>query len=207
MKWFLRQTPWILFGALLIASFFMQPVLVELGSLLDGHTYMSYGIFILILFLATVCMPVTVMPMIPMATLLFGPFVTGCLSVVGWTLGACGAFGIARFIGRPAVSRFISLDPIDRLGERIGTRNTFLSIVLLRLTLPVDVVSYALGLSKGVTFLVFFTASLCGVTWFSFIFAYLGEAFMAHQMSTIVFLIAGSVLVFCLGWYMLWRRN
>jgi uncharacterized membrane protein YdjX (TVP38/TMEM64 family) len=205
-----RFVPYLFFGvltALLLAPFFAEPVVITLETLIEGHTFISYGVFVLLLVFATICMPISVMPMIPMVSMVLGPFTTGILSVIGWTVGGWGAFLIARYIGRPFVSRYIRLERIDRVIGQVGTHGTFWGIVLLRLSMPVDVVSYALGFSSAISFRVFALATLIGVVWFSFAFAYLGEALLSRDSSILVCVGGVSLLVFGGGWYMLWRRR
>ena len=178
-----------------------------LTDMIDGMNMVSYSMYVLLLTTAIVLMPVTVMPLIPLASSVMGPFATALLSIVGWTLGAVIAFLLARYLGRPILSRFISLKKIDEIAERFPQNTRFLIIVLLRLTLPVDIVSYALGLSTRIGLFEYTLATIVGVTWFSFAFAYLGEALLTGNMPLLIELGGASVLIFIGGWYLLKRSK
>ena len=84
----------------------------------------GYVLFVPVLATAVVAMTITVMTLIPIASTTFGTFATALLSNVGWTLGSLIAFFIARHLGRHFVYRFISLDSIDIITEKINTRSS-----------------------------------------------------------------------------------
>ena len=52
----------------------------------------------------------------------------------------------------------------------------FMSVVLLRMVLPVDVLSYALGFFSDISLWRYTTATIIGIAPFAFIFAYAGDA-------------------------------
>jgi len=163
--------------------------------------------YVLLLTLAIVLMPVTVMPLIPVAAAVIGPLPTAILSVIGWTLGGAIAFLISRSIGRPVLGRFISLEKVDALANRFPADTRFLVIVLLRMTLPVDVVSYALGLSTTIGFWEYTAATFIGVIWFSFAFAYAGDALLQGNLPLVIELIGLSLVIFVGSWYLIKKTN
>ncbi|MFT5036446.1 MAG: putative membrane protein YdjX (TVP38/TMEM64 family) [Candidatus Azotimanducaceae bacterium] len=199
--------PAILF-VLVICSIALFPQLTEsLQQLIGTGGPESYIIFIGLLTLAVVVMPVTVMPLIPVSAAVLGPLPTALLSIVGWTLGAVISFLISRHLGRPILERFVSMQKVDTFAAGFPARHRFFTIVLLRLTLPVDIASYALGLIKSVGFIEYTMATMLGVTWFSFAFAYLGDALLTGNMPLIIELGSVSLLIFIAGWYMLRRSK
>ena len=105
------------------------------------------------------------------------------------------------------LSRFVSLEKLDSLVELFPKDTRFLVVVLLRLTLPVDLVSYALGLTKTLGFVEYSLGTLVGVTWFSFAFAYLGDALLSGNMPLLIELGGASLVIFLTGWYLLRRSN
>lgn len=164
---------------------------------------LSYVGFVLLLTAAVVFAPVTVMPITPMASQVFGPFVTGCLSALGWTLGAVIAFYISRYFGRPLLQQFVSLEKIDAFVASVPERRQFWFILIVRHVLPVDVVSYALGLVPSIRFTTYFFASVLGVLWFSFAFAYVGEAFFTGSYFVLFEIVLASLGVLAIAWYVL----
>jgi len=169
--------------------------------------WQSYSVYVALLTLAVVCMPFTVLPLIPVVASVFGPFVTGVLSVIGWTLGATAAFFIARYLGKPFLEKFISLQALDDIVRMVHGKSRFFFIVLLRLTLPVDIVSYALGMAKSLGFAEYFFATAIGVVWFSFSFAYLGDALLSGNILLVCQLAAASLVISLIGWYLLRRSK
>lgn len=98
------------------------------------------------------------------AVVLFGPWWGFAAALVGATLGAAGAFAVARGLGRrPLVRRLGHLErwrAIDGVLERHGA----VAVLLLRLlpVLPFNVLNYACGLT-GARFAPFAAATLVGM--------------------------------------------
>lgn len=197
--------PAVLFIAVSAALYFWQAPVDFLKMFIEGKNILSYFTFVLLLFFATVFMPVTVLPIIPIAAPILGPFMTGILSIVGWTSGAVVAFLIARHLGRPILGRLVSIKKIERVSEKIPKDAMFLFVVLVRMTFPVDIMSYAIGLTTSMKLMPYTLATILGVAWFSFAFAYLGNAFFEGDLRVIEIVAAFSLIVFFGGWYILFR--
>jgi uncharacterized membrane protein YdjX (TVP38/TMEM64 family) len=203
MKKYTSSIALLFFVGLGIGMFFWQAPIELFKETLSGLNAVSYIVYVLILTAAVVFMPLTVMPIIPVAAAVLGPFTTALLSIIGWSLGGAIAFLISRHLGRPFLEKFLNLQKLDDILERIPEKTHFWFIVLLRLTLPVDLVSYALGLTKSLSFTSYIAATVVGVCWFSFAFAYMGNAFFEGSVITLVGIVLASIGVFALGWYLL----
>lgn len=103
-----------------------------------------------------------------------GVFIAGLLSIIGWTIGSMIAFLLARKYGVSLIKKFIPLNKINKLEQKIPKENVFWGIVFLRMIIPVDILSYALGLFSKIKFKRFTLATLIGVSPFAFIWASLG---------------------------------
>lgn len=182
----------VMVASLCIAFVYGDPVTVLIEETASMRVT-SYGAFVLLLIIAVVAMPVTVMPLIPVAAVALGPLPTALLSIVGWTLGGTIAFLLARYIGRPVLEQCISLKGLDQLIEHIPDEARFVTIVLLRMMLPVDLVSYALGLTTKIGLAEYVLATAVGVTWFSFAFAYAGEALLHGDIILLLEITLASV--------------
>lgn len=191
---------------LCVATFWWREPILSLGSYLEGGGVWGYLAYVSLLVFAVVLMPLSVMPLIPVAAATLGPFTTAILSIVGWTIGAVIAFLISRYLGRPFLKHFVSLDKVDALASNLSPKTRFWGIVVLRHTLPVDVVSYAIGLTTGVGIFEYTLATLIGVTWFSFAFAYLGDALLHKNFILMLELGLASIIIFSVAWFLL-RRN
>ena len=171
------------------------------------RNYMGEGIggmltFITLLILAVVLAPVTVVPLIPLASSLFGAFVTGILSIIGWTLGGVIAFFLARYVGRPVLRYFISLEKVDELEKKFSRTDEFVSLILLRMIVPVDILSYAVGVFTTLPLRTYALATAIGVAPFSFIFSYGGQALADRSYLTLIGIaLFGGLLFFFVARY------
>lgn len=166
-----------------------------------------YGAFIFVVLeiVSIVIAPVSTVFLIPVAADILGPFLTAILSVVGWTIGSVLAFAIARRFGRPFLERFIEPKKLERYREYISSNTEFLTVLLLRVMFPVDVVSYAVGLFTVMSFRKYFWATVIGITPFSFIYAYGGEALLSRNYELLLIIFSGSA-IFLVGISLLLRK-
>lgn len=122
--------------------------------------------------LAIVVAPISTFPLLPVAVALWGSFTAALLSIFGWTIGGILAFLLSREIGRPLIRRFVNMEKAQKVAYAISGGNLFWSIVFLRIILPVDILSYAIGLFVRVPLRTYALATLVGVAPFAFIFSY-----------------------------------
>lgn len=188
-------------GVVLVVVLFVvplfTPVPVAYLQAQIGEQYLVSSVaFTGLMFLATVVAPVSVLPLVPAVAPFLGPLVTALLAIVGWTLGSIVAFLLARRFGRPLILNFVSSEKIARYEAYIPEKSLFWWIVLLRMIIPVDVLSYALGLVSRVALLPYTIATIIGITPFSFIFAYGGEALLEGKYRRVVLLLGLAVVIF-----------
>lgn len=185
-----------------LATLFAQ----QYGYLLKELPYLEgpFGAFLYvsITVLAVVAAPISTFPLLPVAVSLWGSFLAAVLSIVGWTIGASIAFGLARRYGKPLIRKMVSLEKIQRIEKMIPEENIFMSVVLLRMTLPVDILSYALGLFSGISFRNYFLATLIGVSPFAFFFAYAIEL-----PSVVQFFVVALVLILLASGYARYNKR
>lgn len=170
-----------------------------LRYLIGGQYTTGALAFILLIFLSTVVAPVTVPLAVPVAAPFLGPWQTALFAIVGWVSGAALAFVLARRFGRPLIARILDLKKIDRLQVFIPDDEVFWRITLLRLLLPVDLLSYALGLLPKIPLTPYLLATALGVAPFAFIMAYAGDALILKDYGRVVGLIPLSGLIFFIG--------
>lgn len=155
----------------IIAFFLTNYYEVEIIKYLD-FGYWGMLIYVLLATSSTVLAPVNTLPLIPVATALWGGFISALLSITAWTLGAIIAFIIARKFGRPFIEKHYSLEKISRYEKILGDKYVFWNIVALRIMIPVDLLSYAIGLFTSVKLSTYSLATLIGVSPFAFLLAY-----------------------------------
>ncbi|OHA84734.1 MAG: hypothetical protein A2408_01665 [Candidatus Yonathbacteria bacterium RIFOXYC1_FULL_52_10] len=174
-------------GVVVFALFFAGGAFLA-GEFSDAVSrYLDFGIagmagYVFVGIIATVIAPVSTVALIPFAAVLWGPVTTALLSVVGWTIGSVVAYVIARRFGKPFVARFVDLRTIERYEHALGEKYLFWNIVLLRMAVPVDILSYAVGLFTSVKLSVYVAATIIGILPFAFIFAYAAQATLNFQI-------------------------
>ena len=158
----------------------------------------SMAAYVLITLLATVFAPVSTVPLIPIAAQAWGWATAGILSIIGWVIGSMIAFVLARRYGARLVGRIVPLQKIQKFEAKLSSRNQFWTVVLLRLTVPVDVLSYAIGLFSTMPAKSYLLATTIGVIPFAFIFAYTGTLPPGLQIIVVVEIVLLIILIYYL---------
>ena len=154
------------------------------------------GFIVLTALFVVFVIPLDIVFLIPIGVLVWGAPYTALMSIAGWTIGAGIAFYIARHFGSNTVRKLIGLKRVEALEKRIPKRNIFWLVVLWRMAVSVDVLSYALGLVSKISFQDYVLATVIGVTPFGFFFAYAGTLPMGFQaiFLTVAIAILSTVL-------------
>jgi len=174
----------------------------ELILLLENNNlyFRGFLIYIGLIILATVIAPLSTLPIIPIASSIWGPFITTFLNIAGWSIGAIIAFYLSRKYGLPLVKHFVNRYTLDKIQSRFPDgKRELISIILLRMIIPVDILSYGLGLFPKIKWQNYLIGTIIGIIPFSFVFAYLGVLPIKYQI--IGLLVLGPTLLF------IWRKN
>ncbi len=147
--------------------------------------------------LLTMCFEIFFIPLdlvllVPLGVVLYGPVATALMSITGWTIGASISFALARRYGTPLVSMIAGKRAVEQLRRRVPRTNLFWSVIVLRMLVPVDLLSYALGLFAPIPSWQYVLATAIGVSPFGFYFAFVGTLSPLYQL---VALAAASVFV------------
>ncbi len=163
----------LLIGALFVLSAYAaQTYTAELEELLKGYAMIGPIAYVSLAALSVVLAPLNTLFLIPMASMLWGPFWAAVLSVAGWTMGSVAAYALARRYGKPFVARFVDVQKVERIEKKLPAHHLFWWVVAMRMVVSVDVLSYLLGLTITMSYLRYTIATLIGVTPFAFVFAY-----------------------------------
>ena len=176
----------------ILSSYFVREN-IEFVQNLIGNNFLGILIYISISIVAIVIAPISMMPLVPIAANLWGWFYSGIIHIIGWFIGSLIVFWISRKYGVPLIKKFVSLEKINKLESKIPKENLFLDIVLLRMIIPVDILSYALGLFSKVKFKTYFLATIIGLIPFAFAFSFLGTVPFYYQL--IGFFVIGLIIV------------
>lgn len=178
-------------------SFFIQVHLDFFINLIEGYRVLGAIAYVVLSILVIVFAPLTSIPVIPLASALYGWFLAGILSFIGWFIGAVIIFYICRKWGKPVVKNFISLKSVNKLEESISPETKIGGLIFLRFTTPTDLLSYFLGLFTNVSWKVYLFVTFIGTIPGAFILAYLGGLDYIYQLvslATILLVFLGVVL-------------
>jgi uncharacterized membrane protein YdjX (TVP38/TMEM64 family) len=174
----------------------------ELQAWIGRHRVVGALLYVVLVAGSVVLLPFSSLPLLPIATRGYGVVLAALLSAAGWWIGALVAFELAR-LGRGWLERVVSLEAVDRAEARIPADIGFGGIVLLRMVLPVDLVSFALGLLKRLSFATYALASLVGILPFAFVWSYAGGELGAGRYLSVALVALGLLVAALLGrrWY------
>ena len=183
----------IIAALFVVSSFYSQKYGEEAKIFVEGGGVFGMVAYVIIAVIATVAAPVSAGPLIPIAANAWGVAITAALSILGWTIGSLIAFAIGRRYGLPLAQKFFSVRNLESMHKHIPKEKIFWSVVLLRIMIPVDLLSYALGVFGVLGWRRYTLATIIGITPFAFIFAYLGTLPISYQLFSIP---AGILLIF-----------
>ncbi len=166
-------------------SYFVQKNLDFFRQFIE-YGFQGILFYFLIVIFCSVIAPISSAPLIPILSGIYGWFFAGIITVFAWTAGAAVIFLITRKFGVKIISKLISLEKIYRLEKKISYKETFWSIVALRVILHVDLLSYFLGLFSKISFSKFILATFIGVIPLAMILAYAGSVSLKMQIAIFI---------------------
>src|SRR3989442_3639266 len=151
---------------------------------INHHPFWGVFLYLILNVLDAVIAPGATLPLIPVAARAWGRVPAALVTTAGWTTGSLVAFLIARRWGYPLVRKLTSIERVKRM-KRYIPEDLFWSVVFLRLLMPMDVLSYALGLFTDMKWHRYAFATALGVAPAAFVLAYLGR--LTHIYELIIF--------------------
>lgn len=148
-----------------------------------------YGVVLYIVILAgsIVIAPIGTGFLVPVAATSFGPLWAALYSIIGWTIGSIIAFWLARHVQYTFFKEHSFITQVQAYEKKLPPLYWYSLIVVLRMALPVDVISYALGAASSIKMNMFIVTTVLGITPFTFLFTY-------ASVSTIWIQIAAAIL-------------
>ncbi len=146
----------VVIGALVVVALFRDPILGIFGVLGDRQRLQafiaSFGAWAPVIAILFAALQVVVAPLPGQLVgvidgYLFGPYLGTLYAMLGLVLGTAVAMGIARWLGRPWVERFVRPERLakwDSLARRHGL--VFFFVVVLLPFTPDDLLCFAMGL-------------------------------------------------------------
>lgn len=168
-------------GVLVAAVFTVRRFAEPIRAFINGHAFWGLFLYIALNIADAVVAPGATLPLIPVAVRVWGRVLAALTTTAGWTAGSLIAFLIARRWGYPVVRKITSIERV-RAMRRYIPENLFWSIVLVRLVLPMDVISYVLGLFTDIGWPTYAAATALGLMPSAFVLAYFGKLSNAYEI-------------------------
>jgi uncharacterized membrane protein YdjX (TVP38/TMEM64 family) len=177
-------------AALFIAITYLAQKSLSHASLSSDNIPVAIAIYIFILVIEAVFAPINTMPLIPLAAALFGWLPAAIYTLAGWTIGALAVFMISQKYGKALIGKIVPMEKLARYERIIPTNHLFLNIILLRIFLPLDIVSYLLGIFTNVKKEIYIIATAIGYAPLAFLIAYVGTLPAEYLIFGSLFLVA-----------------
>ena len=156
-------------------------------------------------FAISTVLPISALPLLPLAARIYGVWWTVLLASAGWWIGCLAAFVIARW-ARALLERVTSQEAIRRLEAKLPANVGFTQMITLRIVFPGDLVGFALGLLRHVRFPAYAVASLIGTIPSAVVFSYAGGELGKGRFVSCALLLAAMLLASILL-QRLWPEN
>ena len=182
----------LIVAGFIVASYIVQNNLDFFKNYI-GHGFLGMITYTLIVVVSIVLAPINEVILMPVATALWGWFITALLTLLGLTLGSIIVFVLTRKYGAPLIRKLLPLDKIYKYERLMPQEHLFVGIILLRIAVPIDVVSYAIGLFTKIRFVPYFFATLIGFLPLAFFLAYIGT--LPAHMQIIGFIVFLFVVI------------
>jgi uncharacterized membrane protein YdjX (TVP38/TMEM64 family) len=180
-------------GAVLISAVLVvRAHSTSITAFIEQNPFQGVCLFLVLNILDAVLAPGATLPLIPVAAHAWGHVWAAVVTTAGWTAGSLIAFSIARRWGTPLVKRLTSMDRLRQM-RRYIPEDVFWTIAILRLVMPMDLMSYLLGLFTDISWGKYTAATALGVTPAAFLLAYLGK--LPHAYEIIALGIGGIVVL------------
>jgi uncharacterized membrane protein YdjX (TVP38/TMEM64 family) len=188
-------------AAVVLVRQFAAPI----QAVVSEHSRLGIVVFVATSALAVLMPLLTNLPLLPVAVLAWGPWWTALLLLLGWVAGAASSFWLGRHARAAILRRFPSVGRHADIDRLIHPQHRLVSLVMLRMTFPVDVLSYALGLfSRRTTLAENALSTAIGGAPFALLFAWFPVLSVRAQIGVF----AASVLAFAAySWWLLAPRR
>lgn len=166
---------------------------------------LGFLIFLLIAILSALLSPLTNVPMIPVAIVLWGVAPTMIILFVGWLIGDIIAYYVGRYVGGPLFRYIISAKRFDKWVAEIQRHTRFYMLLLLRIALPAEL-GYAFGIMRY-PFVKYMAITFIAEIPFVLITTYASEAILNGERFKFFTLIAVLIAVFLVAMHIVKERK
>ena len=161
-------------------------------------------VFVLLAAVAALISPLTNIPLVPFAVVIWGAVPTTILLLSGWLIGDTLAYIVGRYLGHKTVSYFISEEKLDLWSQAIKKHTNFYRALFVRLVLPAEL-GYAFGIIRYPFWSYLLITFLAEVP-FAIISTYASEAVLSGSIVKFFWLTAALFAIIFLAFRSL-RKN
>lgn len=185
------------------AEFLANTYTKEITSLMESLG-MGGQLFFIAMAMIAVIIPVwSNIFLLPFGVMMWGPFFTAILCILGWWMGSIVSFFIARTYQEWLLGKYPSLKKYQLIDSLVPDNKVFFSLIFLRMTMPVDVLSYALGLfSRRISWKLNAITTSIGIMPFAFVFSYIGV--LSPLVQVLIFITTTSLFI---GYVIIQKRK
>lgn len=165
----------------------------------NKHLIIGSFIFLGLAALSAFISPLSSIPLVPAAILIFGKGLTFALLLLGWLIGGVIAYLIGKYAGYPFVKKFVPFKQFDRSIQNLPKRSAFWLALLFRISTPSET-GYLFGILRypfGKYFLITFLSELPIVL----VSIIASEALIAKKTFLFISMIAAGFLIITLLFY------
>lgn len=190
----------LLFAATVIALLFVYSnglqndfykVVDFFNGLVAVNEPLAMLVFVLLSLGAALISPLTNIPLVPFAVVIWGAMPTTALLLLGWILGDVLAYGIGRKFGQKGISYFIGDERLEEWSRAIRTHTSFRRALFFRFILPAEL-GYAFGIIRY-PFNLYFLITVLAELPFAVVSVYASEAVVSGDVVRFL----GSIGLLC----------
>ena len=174
------------------------------NSLVVKNEPLAVLVFVLLSTVAALISPLTNIPLVPFAVVIWGAVPTTALLLSGWLLGDILAYGIGRQFGHRGISYFVGNERLESWSQTVKKHTSFQRALFFRLILPAEL-GYAFGIIRypvGLYILITFLAEVP----FALVSVYASEAVVSGDIVRFMWLVGLLVVMVYAGYRFLHRK-
>lgn len=140
----------VVFVAIYSSSFLFRDYFFNFVSsvaeYIDGHEVLGALVFVFVAALSAILSPLSSIPIVPSAVMVWGNVLTAILLMAGWTIGAVWGYMIGCYAEERFMKKYLSLEKINQYKDKISPRSQFWLVLIFRLAIPSEITGYTLGI-------------------------------------------------------------
>ncbi len=114
-------------------------------NLMRSNQILSIAVFVGLGALSTMLSSFTSVPLVPVAVLVWGNWLTALFLFIGWTAGDVLSYWVAYYAGNPIFKRLVPFEEIERYEKKIPPDAEFKLVFFFIMSMPSEIPGYTLG--------------------------------------------------------------